>query len=213
MSRLGSSRPPELPAALPEFAAIRRFWDPTRSCVAAKILPGEYYVTAQDEYVGTVLGSCVSACIRDLVLGIGGMNHFMLPHGDVSGSWAQGGSAATRFGGYAMESLINAILKHGGQRARLETKLFGGGQMLAGMSDVGARNIDFVRKFIEVEALKVSGEDLGGIYPRKLLYFPQSGKVLMKKLQSMHNNTILEREQAYRQQLSSATEASSIELF
>ncbi|MBK8164070.1 MAG: chemoreceptor glutamine deamidase CheD [Gammaproteobacteria bacterium] len=171
---------------------------------AAKILPGEYYVTCGQEMVVTVLGSCVSACIRDAVSGVGGMNHFMLPvsQGGGGGSWdAAGLGASTRYGNYAMERLINDILKNGGRRQNLEVKVFGGGKILANMTDIGDKNINFVRAYISAEGLRLSASDLGDIHPRKVYYAPATGKVFMKKLRALHNNTILERETAYMEEI------------
>ena len=133
-------------AAVRGFEGIHRYWDPATEAWTAKILPGEYYVTREAEAVSTVLGSCISACIRDLETGVGGMNHFMLPedNGSGGGSWnTADGGASTRYGLYAMESLINELLKLGARRERLEVKLFGGGRILPSMTDVGMRNIAF----------------------------------------------------------------------
>jgi chemotaxis protein CheD len=121
-------------------------------------------VTRHAEVVSTVLGSCVSACIRDTRLNVGGMNHFMLPLDASNGesAWGTAASAATRYGNVAMERLINDILKLGGRREDLEIKLVGGGRVLAEIStDIGARNIDFVRDYMREEGFKVFGEDLG----------------------------------------------------
>ena len=148
LGRLAPDNSLPLPA-LPQFEHVSRFWDNEHSCYSARILPGEYYVTRNAEVVCTVLGSCVSACIRDARLNIGGMNHFMLPLDGSNGESAWGGalSAATRYGNVAMERLINDILKLGGRREDLEIKLVGGGRVLSEMSnDVGARSIDFVRR-------------------------------------------------------------------
>jgi chemotaxis protein CheD len=199
--RLSEKRlPDKLTRLLPGFEHITRYWDDARSINAAKIFPGEYYVTAGDEMILTVLGSCVSACIRDPLRGIGGMNHFMLPEssGDM-GDHGYGGdvSAATRYGYHAMAHLINDILKHGGKRERLEVKLFGGGCLLPQMTDIGRRNIAFVREYIRQEGLHLVAEDLGNKYARKLLYFPTSGRVLMKKLRILHNDTLVKRERHY----------------
>ena len=205
-----------LPAVLPAFAHINRYWDPHEAYFTAKILPGQYYVTLHEEMVVTVLGSCVSACIRDRVFGIGGMNHFMLPNGGGGGDDAGSGNPvdeAARYGVYAMEMLINEILKNGGRRENLEVKITGGGRMLANMSDIGRRNIDFVRKFLATEGLEVAAEDLGDIYPRKVYYFPVSGKVRVKKLRTMHNTTITEREHAYLQDLQKKAPQGDVELF
>ena len=133
----------------------------------------------------TVLGSCVSACVRDSRLKIGGMNHFMLPLDGSQGTSAWGAtvSAATRYGNVAMERLINDILKLGGRREDLEIKLVGGGRVLAEMTtDIGARNIAFVREYVKDEGFKVLGEDLGDVFARKVVYFPESGRIRVRKL-------------------------------
>jgi chemotaxis protein CheD len=122
---------------LPEFNHIQRFHDDQFNMTVARILPGELYVTRLDEMITTVLGSCIAACISDVEAGIGGMNHFMLPDGaDGSSSFA---SQAARYGLFAMEQLINTIMKYGGKRERLQVKIFGGGRMIANMSDVVRR--------------------------------------------------------------------------
>ena len=200
-----------MPVAPVGFEGINRYWDKVHGCYAAKILPGEYYVTLRGELITTVLGSCVSACIRDRRLGIGGMNHFMLPHSDRSDGWVA--SAATRYGSFAMESLINAILKNGGRREYLEVKVFGGGRILAQMTDVGASNIDFVRRFIAMESLQLLAEDLGGPHPRKVVYFPDSGRARVKKLKALHNETLIRRELDYRERLVEEPVEGEIELF
>src|SRR3989338_8421384 len=133
-----------LPLALPGFEHIKRAWNDSYEAYAARLMPGEYYVTLRDEGVYTTLGSCISACIRDRIAGIGGMNHFMLPASADADGWKSTSlSAATRYGNFAMEHLINVILKNGGQRQNLEVKLFGGGRILQNMTDVGMRNINF----------------------------------------------------------------------
>lgn len=166
----------QLPPALPGYAHINRYWDRAMDLPAAKILPGEFYVSLRGEMIVTVLGSCVSACIRDKNLGIGGMNHFMLPmKGDHSRTWGSNpASAETRYGNWAMEYLINEILKNGGLKKNLEIKLFGGGKVLANMGDVGLRNIEFVTQYVREEGLTISAQDLGDFYPRKVLYFPDT---------------------------------------
>ena len=206
---------PALPDPIPGFEAINRYWDRRSNVVAAKILPGQYYVTLRDEVVVTVLGSCVAACIRDVALGIGGMNHFMLPASRNVEGWDRTcASTSNRYGTFAMENLINEILKQGGRRERLEVKLFGGGRVLASVTDVGARNIAFVRDFVRRERLVVVSEDLGATFPRKVRYQPASGRARVKKLRNQHNDTILERESAYRSELEKADSSSgSVELF
>jgi chemotaxis protein CheD len=197
LQRAARSEPPPV---LPAFAHMQRYWDPESSHWTVKILPGEYYVTRNDEAVATVLGSCVSACVRDPERNVGGMNHFMLPEDATVGpnNWLDPAvGLATRYGSYAMESLINDLLKLGASRERLEIKLFGGGRILSGMTDVGGRNVEFVRNYMQIEGYRVSAEDLGGQQPRKVVYFPASGRVRMRKLRPVENRTISHHEQLY----------------
>ena len=198
------------------FEHVNRYWDRERDMIAAKILPGEYYVTNQNELITTVLGSCVSACIRDKELGIGGMNHFMLPQTNV-GKINKGSEAivgiATRYGNYAMEHLINTILSNGGKRKNLEVQVFGGGKIIPALTDVGLKNIDFVLSYLDQEGLRLLSRDLGDIYPRKVVYFPSTGKVAMKKIQDLHNDTIIQRERQYINTLKHTPVAGDVELF
>jgi len=206
-----------LPPVFKEFENINRYWDKMHEHFAAKILPGEYYVTAEDEIIVTVLGSCVSACIRDKVFQIGGMNHFMLPVTTVDfstkirekGGWSE----ATRFGSYAMEMLINDILKHGGRRQNLEIKIFGGGKIISNMTNVGEKNVGFVEEYVRNENLALVSEDTGDIYPRKVVYHPSTGKVKVKRLRSLHNNTLIDREEAYQHEITEKPSGGDIELF
>lgn len=213
MTILNASQPLKLPPALRGFKHIKRYWDKTNDSIVAKILPGELYVTSSNEIITTVLGSCISACIRDPIFGIGGMNHFMLPMSTSDTSQNDKLGSAMRYGNYAMEHLINEILKNGGERANLEVKLFGGGRVLTHMTDVGKRNINFALEYVNTEGLKLVAEDLGDIYPRKILYNPLTGKARQKKLRNMHNQTITQREEAYRQDIDKTPVSSEIELF
>ncbi len=197
------------------FSHVNRYWDREHDIVSAKILPGEYYVTTIDEMVTTVLGSCISACIRDRVFGIGGMNHFMLPEAGKNAA-ATGSSylsAETRYGSFAMERLINDILKQGGRRENLEVKIIGGGRILEKMTNIGQRNIEFARTYVTTEGFQITAEDVGDIYPRKVLYYPLTGKVRVKKLKSLHNNTIIERENTYLHQIEEKPVTGDVELF
>lgn len=199
--------PDRIPPPLPGFEHINRYWDDAHGYIAAKVLPGEYYVTRADELVVTVLGSCVSACIRDPAAGVGGMNHFMLPAdtGSPGGSWDPGtGVTSTRYGTHAMQCLIDDIVRHGGARAGLEVKVFGGGRILAHMAGVGHRNAEFVRSYVEQAGLRMLASDLGGIHPRKVYYLPANGRVFVKRLLTLHNDTIAEREAAYLRSLAGA---------
>jgi chemotaxis protein CheD len=205
---------PARPAVLPGFEQLQRFWEPDTQRWTVKILPGEYYVTRSDEAITTVLGSCVSACIRDPVARIGGMNHFMLP---ADNSIREAGDApvglATRYGSHAMESLINDVLKLGGLRERLEIKIFGGGRVLNAMTDIGARNIAFVMDYLGIERLGLDAQDVGGEQPRKVVYFPTEGRVRVRKLRPIENRGISDREKLYMESLRQADDGGEIELF
>ena len=195
-----------------EQFATNVYFDRTFDCNAAKILPGEYFFTGEDMLIVTVLGSCVSACIRDRVSGIGGMNHFMLPD---SGDNDSPISASMRYGTHAMEILINDLLKAGARRENLEAKVFGGGNVLRGFVaiNVGERNAQFVRNFLRAENIRITAEDLNDIHPRKVYFFPRTGKVLVKKLKQMHNDTLAHREQDYASRLQKAPVGGAIDLF
>ncbi len=187
------------PPALEGFQSINRYWDFKNQSFAAKILPGEYYVTNQNEIIATVLGSCVSACVRDVRHNIGAMNHFLLPlhQGETWSEKLEIDSLATRYGNFAMEHMINDVLKHGGQKKYLEFKVFGGSRVISNMGDIGISNIEFVLNYLQLEGYKVVASDVGGINPRKVLYFPASGKAMVKKIRDLHNDTIVKRETDY----------------
>ncbi len=193
--------------------ATNVYYDRTFDCDAAKILPGEYYYTAKNMLIVTVLGSCVSACIRDRVTGLGGMNHFMLPDG--GGDAGSPVSASMRYGTFAMEILINDLLKAGARREHLEAKVFGGGAVLRGFTamNVGQRNAAFVMQFLKTERIPVLAEDLNDIHPRKVYFFPKTGKVLVKKLMQTQNDTVAKRELDYARRLKVEPVGGDIDLF
>ena len=204
------------PPPLPGFSHINRYWDPVHEKFAAKILPGEFYVTRDDEIIVTVLGSCVSACMRDPVAKVGGMNHFMLPSGEdpvADESEAQTMCAFSRYGTFAMERLVEAILSNGGKRKNIEAKIFGGGSVLNMSTDVGLQNIKFVKSYIRTQGLKLLAEDVGDVFPRKVYYLPAIGKVRVLCLKQLLNNAVLDREQTYRHEIEARQLVGKIELF
>ena len=206
----------QYPTSIPGFEGISRFWDIKHNRCAAKILPGEYYVTREGEMITTVLGSCISACIRDTQTGIGGMNHFMLPGCNTkhSGSWADADALETRFGVAAMENLINEILKQGCRKQNLEVKLFGGGDVMKMKNNsVGDKNIEFAQNFVKEEGLSIAAQDLGGESPRKVIYFPETGKVLVKRLRAVQTAAIAAEETRYASKFEEKSSCGSIELF
>lgn len=198
---------------LEEVLAPNHYFDRSFNIDAAKILPGEYYVTGRDMVLVTVLGSCVAACIRDPRTGIGGMNHFMLPEG--GGDQRDVLSSSARYGSYAMEVLLNQLVKLGAHRGRLEAKVFGGAAVLRGFTtvNVGEKNSQFVLEYLAREGIRVVADDLLDLYPRKVYFWPASGRVMVRKLKSVHNNTIIDREKDYGQRLKAAPIAGDVELF
>jgi chemotaxis protein CheD len=208
-----ASKDKALPRALPGFESVRRYRNAS-GISTARILPGEYYVTREDEVIDTVLGSCVAACIRNPRLGIGGMNHFMLPRPSGSGTdtWEKIAGRAMRYGTAAMEQLINSVLSAGGTRQDLEVKIFGGGRVIPKLSDIGARNLDFVREFLKQEGLKIVSEDAGDTCSRHVQYFPRSGRVRVRHL-SARSAELGANEQRYLDRLDRAPVAGEIDLF
>ncbi len=183
---------------------------------AVKILPGEYYVTKRNLALVTVLGSCVAACIRDRISGMGGMNHFMLPgDNNDAGNPTDLSSPLAHYGTYAMEKMINDLLKLGAKRGNLQAKLFGGGNVMRGftVNNVGERNAKFALDYLHTENIEVLAQDMLDVYPRKIYFFPSSGRVLVRKLRSVHNNTIIEREQQYRSRITVADAQGKVDLF
>lgn len=157
---------------------------------------GDCLVSGQDEDTfSTVLGSCISACVRDRVAQVGGMNHFLLASQSGSSRDALGDSA--RYGAFAMEQLINMVLSKGtGKKANLEFKVFGGGNIHAGMNDVGLKNIEFVRAFLLNEGYVLASEDMGGTFARRVVFKPHSGRVFVKRLDSTDNVRLVREELA-----------------
>ncbi len=192
----GGPRPAQV-QMLPGFEHMQRFWDPQLDAWNVKILPGEYYVTRGDEAISTVLGSCISACIRDPVRNVGGMNHFMLPEDSSVGpnSWLDPSvGLANRYGSHAMESLVNDLLKLGATRERLD--------------------IAFLTGYLSLEKYRVAAEDLGGTQPRKVVYFPANGRVRLRKLRPVENRIISHHERLYLQSIGHhAADGGDVELF
>ena len=183
------------------------FWDANFKNEAVKVLPGEFFVSEEDMLIVTTLGSCIAACLWDRERRIGGMNHFMLPEG-------QGDSG--RYGSYAMELLINQLMKRGATRASLEAKVFGGGAVLASMTtlNVGERNTQFVIDYLRTERIPVVSKDVLDTCARKVCMLPASGKVLMKRLAPANADALVAQERAAAEKAApQATGGGSVDLF
>lgn len=161
-----------------------------------RIYPGEYIVSPKPMVISTLLGSCVAVCMRDPYVGVGGMNHFMLPapgNSASSGAW----SVKTRYGSYAMETLINGIMKHGGLRNRLEVKVFGGANFYAGACDIGTANVQWALEYLDREGLRPIASDLGKDYARSVFYHTDTGRLLMKAGDSAARRQAAEAEKVF----------------
>ncbi|WP_372826314.1 chemoreceptor glutamine deamidase CheD [Polaromonas sp.] len=197
-----------------ESVASHHYFDREFGVEAVKLLPGEYYVTSRDMVLTTVLGSCVSACVRDTTAGIGGMNHFMLPND--ADPVTRDSAAAMRYGAYAMEVLLNELIKAGARRERLEAKVFGGGAVLANMTmlNIGERNADFVLRYLQLEQVRIAAQDLRGDLPRRINYFPGSGRVTVRKLVKQNDVLLVQKDElALAGTLARKREGARVELF
>ncbi|HUQ29057.1 MAG TPA: chemoreceptor glutamine deamidase CheD [Usitatibacter sp.] len=188
------------------------YYDAHLGCEAVRLLPGEFFATDRDIAIVTVLGSCVAACLRDRKSGIGGMNHFMLPR---ERDETDPASVTARYGVHAMELLVNSLVRLGAKRAHLEAKVFGGGNVLSGVTalNVGHANALFVMQFLREESIPVVAEDLEGTVSRKVHFFPASGRALVRGIERARDQTILEREALYVERLRELPPGGSLELF
>ncbi len=190
------------------FCGNKRFHDDGDDFDVVKIFSGEWYVSTKgNEMLATILGSCVSACIRDPLIGVGGMNHFLLPGDD--GEMSE----SARYGVFAMESLINDILKAGGRKDRFEVKVFGGGNVINNSARIGSKNAKFIRDFLRREGFRITSEDLEGEHPRRLHYFPDTGKVMMRLLKRKEDMIVVEEEKRYTKEIIKKPVEGAIELF
>jgi len=201
------STPPE---ALPNFKHIKRYWDYSRKNFVAKILPGEVYITRNHELVSTLLGSCIAVCMRDKVNNVGGMNHFKLPTADNSIKSANNAN----YGLYAMELLINEIMKNGGNRNNLECHVFGGGRVIASIkSNIGDKNIEFVTRFLKEERIKIVQQKTGGTSALQVYYHPITGHAFSVTLDESHTKKVKEEEKRYVAKINQEIEDSGITYF
>jgi len=183
------------------------FYDAFFKNDAVKILPGEYFVYREDILIMTTLGSCIAACLWDREAKVGGMNHFMLPEGD---------AGTGRYGSYAMELLINEMMKLGATRSTMEAKVFGGGQVIDGMHtmNIGERNTEFVIDYLKTERIPIMAKDVQGPYPRKVCFLPASGKAMVKRLAAANKESLAAQDRAAAQKaVPVASAGGSVDLF
>ncbi len=184
--------------------------DPESGRQVIKIFSGGWHVCkSNDEMLATILGSCVSCCMRDPLTGIGGMNHFLLP-GDGGSDVA---CESARYGVHAMERLINGILQLGGNKDRIEVKVFGGGNVTKNSARIGSKNAAFARDFLKAEGFQIAAHDLEGNLPRRLHYFPDTGRVMLRRLQRKEDFVIAHAEEKYAKDLVAKPDTGDAELF
>ena len=194
------------------YSDISRYYDQNFGLTVVKLISGDCYSTSvPDEMMVTILGSCISACMRDPVAKVAGMNHFLLP-GDGAQSLNMPGDAA-RYGAFAMEKLINGLIGRGARKERLEIKLFGGGNVIDNSAMIGSRNVDFVLGFLDKEGMPVASSDLGGDAPRRIHYFASDGRVMLRRLKRKEDMRILVEEKAFASSLVQKPVGGDIELF
>ncbi len=180
--------------------------------IVTTVHQGDCHISEDDITFSTVLGSCISACVRDRVANVGGMNHFLLA--EQSGSSRDRYGASARYGAYAMEKLINQVLTRGtGHKVNLEIKVFGGGNINSALNDIGAQNIEFVHEFLAAEGYAITSEDLGGAFARRVLYKPQTGRVFVKRLDGMAGARVVREELELAGRQTAPTQTIDIELF
>jgi chemotaxis protein CheD len=200
---------PRLPFVV---GTCNRFFNPTRGRWYVNLATGACYVTNVDDTLTTVLGSCIAACVRDPRRGIGGMNHFLLP--TLEGSRSDFVTDSGRYGVHAMELMVNEIMKAGAERRELEFKIFGGGEVIDGMSDTGSQNVEFIRSYIEAEGFRVVAMDLGGEVARRIEYQPVSGNCRVKRLEGRRVlPNVAALEQTHKHSLVAKPAETDIELF
>lgn len=180
------------------YDGVKRYYDQNTEITIIKLMTGDCYVTADPgEMLVTILGSCISVCMRDPVAGVGGMNHFLLP-GSMNSKLTKGDEGySTRFGAFAMEELINGILSLGGKKERIETKVFGGGNVTESSAQIGTKNVMFAHEFLKNEGFLIDSEDVGDTYPRRIHYYPDTGKIMLRKLRRNEDMKIVEEEKKY----------------
>lgn len=188
---------------------MTRFWEPRVHAWVVQVLPGELYVTREPDVIATVLGSCVAACVRDVKRHVGGMNHFLLPQAP-RGTNADLASTA-RYGVYALELLLNKVMRGVGRRDDLEVKVFGGGRVLSTGGDIGRGNIEFVRTFFRDEGIQVVSEDVGDTVARRLRYWPMTGRVQLMRMPMDKASRVVAEEEAVAKRL--VPTGGAIELF
>ena len=198
------------------FEHVARCYDARLDRVVATIRLGEFYVTGRDESIGTLLGSCVAACVWDPTSGVGGMNHFLVPGPGEAPASATGHLHHYQYGIYAMEFLISRIVAAGGSRSHLLVKLVGGGRVVRQAMDIGWHNVRFARSYLANEQIEVVSEHVGGEFARRVLFEPRTGRCRVRRVgqvERVETEAVTRRENEFADGLGQPSPAGSIELF
>ena len=196
---------------LADIPAGSNYFDHKLDTMVHKINEGGVCVLSRSEHViMTTLGSCISVCMFDPIIKVGGMNHFLLPE---ERNAERKDSFSMRYGNNAMEILLNEILKRGGQRSRIVLKAFGAGNVLPIKAEIGAKNQNFLKKYIVDEGMALETCDLGGDYPRRVAFFPSTGKAFVKLLRRSSDLNISKQEENFRKRIETQEPFGNIELF
>ncbi len=193
-------------------AKSQKYFDQRIKGETVFVLPGHHFVQSDSNTpISTLLGSCVAACIRDTASKAGGLNHFLLPDGSENSDEFQ----SSRYGVNAMEVLINDLLKMGAQKKNLEAKVFGGAQVIqtSSMEAVGTQNGEFVKGYLRSEEIPILAEDLGGESPRRIYFFPATGKVSVLRIPSAASDEIRNAELEMRKRAIAKSRPGGVELF
>ena len=175
-----------------------RFHDSAIGIDVIHVMPGTLYVTCKGECITTILGSCISVCLHDPIVKVSGLNHFMLPgkQDDCTTNFD-----SNSYGVHAMTELIVKMETMGAQIYRCEAKIFGGGCMFPNDQDIGVRNIEFASNYLDKMNISLSNMDVGLNYSRRIRFHTDTGKVMVKRLRSLHNKQISNQEALYESDL------------
>ncbi|GAB0114403.1 chemotaxis protein CheD [Acidisoma sp. C75] len=176
------------------------------------VVQGEHCVNDDpDTVLTTILGSCIAACLWDAEKNLGGMNHFLLPGDGINAQDVTGGTPSSRYGVYAMELLVNAMLRRGARRERMQAKLFGGARMIRGLTDVGHLNATFAERFLQNEGIPVVGGSLRGTQGRRVQFWPVGGRARQVLIKDDSDSLFRSEYQSF--MTKPPRQAGSIELF
>ena len=192
-----------------------RYWDPVRAAYVTRITPGRFVLARGAEAVVTRVGVGMCVCARDPGAGIGGLAHFILPAGhEIDNRWdGTAVSAMMRYGNVAMEYLVTAVCKAGGERHRIELMIFGGARLAGHLDGVADRHIEFIHAYAETEKMPIVNQDIGDDYAREVAVYPGVGTAQVSTLTHTAAEAILANEVNHMNAIESASRSGEVILF